>query len=506
MELKYSVYQIPQIYRWSVTMKNSNPTTKLHSHRRPERRARAAATISAVVASLLGISGLAQAQTAAPAPQPGTGAITDSSLTWHGITLYGIVDIGLQYDNHGAPISDYFSAGSNGLLQKNSNNSVFGATPSNLSQSRIGLTGKEPLAGDWSGVFRLETFFNPQSGELSDGLKSLVLNNGKALTAQNVGVDSSVAGQPFQQAYAGFSSPTFGAITFGRQNTLLADGISKYDPQGASQAFSLIGFSGTTAGGGDTEDRRLDSSLKYLISYSGIHFGAQYKFNGSNGNTNTAVEVQLGGEYAGLSLDGYFVKVKDAISVGSLSAAQVAELPTLGYSSTNSLSGTISDNTSFSVQALYNFGAPKIYAGYEHIQYADPATPLAAGFDTIGGYVLAFVNNAAYGTLAAPSNKILQVYWAGLKYTLLSDLDLTAAYYGYRQNSYATGKNAGCTTVVAGSCSGTESVVGVSADYRISKRFDVYAGAMWSEVNDGLANGYLNTSAVDPTVGVRFRF
>ena len=54
---------------------------------------------------------------------------------------------------------------------------MLGFTPSNLSQSRVGLSGKEPLVDDWSAVFRLETFFNPQSGELSDGLKSVALTD-----------------------------------------------------------------------------------------------------------------------------------------------------------------------------------------------------------------------------------------------------------------------------------------------------------------------------------------
>ena len=52
----------------------------------------------------LAAAGVAQAQSMGTA---GTGAATDDSLTWHGITLYGIVDIGLQYDSHSAPISDY---------------------------------------------------------------------------------------------------------------------------------------------------------------------------------------------------------------------------------------------------------------------------------------------------------------------------------------------------------------------------------------------------------------
>ena len=133
--------------------------------------------------SSLAAAGVAQAQSAAPKD--------DSSLTWNGITLYGIVDVGLQYQTHGVPISDYFPAGTESIIQKNSNASVTGLTPSNLSQSRIGLSGLEPLSfQDVSFVFRLETFFNPQSGNISDALKSLVLNNGRPLTQQSTNVDT----------------------------------------------------------------------------------------------------------------------------------------------------------------------------------------------------------------------------------------------------------------------------------------------------------------------------
>jgi len=91
----------------------------------------------------------AQAQSAStPAPKA-----PDSSLTWNGITLYGIVDVGVQYQTHGVPISDYFPAGTESIIQKNSNGSITAVTPSNLSQSRIGLSGNEPLMGDWSECF-----------------------------------------------------------------------------------------------------------------------------------------------------------------------------------------------------------------------------------------------------------------------------------------------------------------------------------------------------------------
>jgi predicted porin len=466
-------------------------------------------------------TGVAQAQTTAPPAAP-----ADESLTFHGITLYGIVDVGIQDQTHGAPINDYFVAGSAEIVQKNSNHSVTGVTPSNLSNSRVGLQGVEPIIGDWSGVFKVETFFNPQSGQISDALRSLVQNNGRALAVQTTNVDSSASGQTFIQSYAGFSSKTFGTFTFGRQNTVLADGIAKYDPNFASQAFSLIGISGTTAGGGDTQNRRLDSSVKYVGTFGGVaHLAAQYKFNQATGSANSAFELSFGGEYAGLSVDAYYAKIKDAVSVAALSAAQVATLskpntdPTslcpsvlpaggscVAASPSNALAATISDNTSYGLMGLYNLGVVKFYGGYEHIQYANPNTPLSAGFN-VAAYTIAFVNVQSGPTSTYVNDKTLQVFWAGVRYTVVPQLDLVGAYYGYKQNAYGTGANAGCSTNKSGTCSGTEDVISFDADYRLTKRFDAYAGMMYSGVHDGLANGYLfHTTDITTTMGVRFKF
>ena len=43
-------------------------------------------------------------------------------------------------------------------------------------------------------------------------------------------------------------------------------------------------------------------------------------------------------------------------------------------------------------------------------------------------------------------------------------------------------------------------------DYRVTKRLDAYAGAMWSQVTGGLASGYLHSQNIGPTVGLRFQF
>jgi len=433
----------------------------------------------------------------------GPGITSDEALTWHGITLYGVIDIGLQYDTHGAPFSDYRPAASANIVQKNSRQSVLGLTPSNMGQSRLGLQGIEPLYGDWSAVFRVESFFNPQSGQIADALKSLTVNNGRTPATSTTNLDGSSAGQAFQTAYVGLKSNLFGSITVGRQLTLLTEGTIKYDPNYDATAFGVIGASGAYQGGGSTEDKRLDSMLKYYATFNDrVHFGALYKFNGSTGAANTAFQADIGAEYAGASLDAYYSKINDAISASPLSAAQVAGLPKLGYSVTNSVSATISDNTAYALMALYKIDPVKFFAGYEHIKYANPTTPLAAGFTDIGGYNLAYVTNTAYNI-----NKIVQFYWAGVRYTVIPHLDLTAAYYGFHQNAYGTGALAGCTTSANSACSGSLEAFSVDADYFFNQHFDAYLGAMYSGVHDGAASGYaFNTTNINPTVGVRYKF
>ena len=432
----------------------------------------------------------------------GPGITGDDALTWHGITLYGVVDIGLQYDTHSAPFTPYRPAASGNIVRQNSRQSVTGLTPSNMGQTRVGLQGIEAINDDWSAVFQVETFFNPQSGELADSLKSLAVNNGRSLAAQNVAVDGSSAGQAFQTAFVGLQSPRFGTITFGRQSALVLEGMIKYDPNYNASAFGLLGASNTYSGAGSQQSNRLDSTAKYSVKFGDLaHFGALYKFNGSNGSANTAFQADIGGEYAGASVDAYYSKVNSAITATSLTAAQVAKLPALGYSVSNSLAATISDNTAYALMALYKVDPLKFFAGYEHIKYANPTRPLSAGFNDIGGYVLAFVSNNAYN-----NSKTVEVYWTGVRYTVIPHLDLTAAYYGYHQNAYGTGKQAGCTTTAYSTCSGSFEAFSLDADYRFNLHFDAYLGAMYSGVHDGVASGYLNTTNINPTVGVRYRF
>ena len=66
--------------------------------------------LSAVIVS---VPALAQQKT-------GPGITGDDSLTWHGITLYGVIDIGLQYDTHSAPFTPYRPSASGNIVRQNS--------------------------------------------------------------------------------------------------------------------------------------------------------------------------------------------------------------------------------------------------------------------------------------------------------------------------------------------------------------------------------------------------
>jgi predicted porin len=430
---------------------------------------------------------------AAAAPAPKSEA---SSLTFAGVTLYGTVDVGIAYMTHGAPLSQTWAPGLPYFVQNFSNHSILSAGPNGLSQSKVGLSGVEPLWGDFTGVFRLETGFDPTSGRLTDGPGSLVADNGRSAATKISAGDSSRAGQPFQgAAYAGISSKTFGTLTFGRQNTLMSEALSKYDPQLQSNAFSPIALQGTSGGFGDTQNRIFDSSAKYVLNVGPAHVAFIHQFGSDGYIPENSNEVSVGADIAGLSVDAIYGKIHGAVAAASLTAAQV---PTVAP---GTLAATISDNTGYAALASYNMKEIfpiKFYAGWERIKFNNPAHAIPAGTQDIGGYILSIPNNAGFNI-----QKILQISWAGARYTPIPQLDLSAAYYQYNQKSFNAN---GCSNISASSCAGELHDASLVADYHWTKRFDTYAGVNYSIVQNGLANGYLFTSDWTPMVGVRFNF
>ena len=425
----------------------------------------------------------------------------NKALTYLGITLYGAVDLGVGYQTHGTPLSNTYGQGVEELISRNSNRSLVTLVPSALSYSTFGLRGTEPILPGLSGVFNVQGAFLPTSGSLANGPASQIQNNGVALNRQSTNGDSARAGQVFnQQAYLGLSSPRYGTLTFGRNNALSTDGIIAYDPLFASNAFSVIGYSGAISGAGDTENTRLDSSIKYLVNVGPIHAGAMYQLSGQNGKTVNAdnsggrnsYQFDIGATYGGLNVDAIYSQIYDAVSTSTLSAAQVLTVPT------GTLAASISDNNAFLLLGKYKFGKLTAYVGYENILYSNPRDPLGPGSTAEGGYSLSIINNAAYN-----NNKLLQIYWGGLRYSVTPKFSVNTAYYREHQSSYSGN---GCTNTSLSTCRGDLDAYSLLLDYRLSPRFDVYAGAMLSHVSNGFASGFLYNTTVDPTVGARFAF
>ncbi len=243
------------------------------------------------------------------------------ALSWHGVTLYGTIDVGAAYQNHGLPLAGNYGSGLDYLIgAKGNNKTVRSIAENGLSTSFVGLKVEENIGGGWVAIAKLETAVLPLSGELSDGCGSLARQNGRDVFHQTSNGDSSRCGQAINgPAYAGVSNSTYGTLTIGRQNTLDADAVGSYDPQQLAPAFSLFGYSGFTAGGGNTEDARWDNSIKYVYQYGPVHAGAQY----TNGGQDTSVQsgaysFNVGGKIHGLSLDAVYAQTNGSVSASAI--------------------------------------------------------------------------------------------------------------------------------------------------------------------------------------------
>src|SRR5437879_12404444 len=112
--------------------------------------------------------------TAKAPPQPATCGsledfvVTNCPLTWNGITLYGTIDGGVTWRSHGAPFNGTSAPGVDYLIQKYSRGPRWDLAPNGLSQSNIGIKGKEPLAAGWNFIFDLQAGFDPYSLHLAN--------------------------------------------------------------------------------------------------------------------------------------------------------------------------------------------------------------------------------------------------------------------------------------------------------------------------------------------------
>lgn len=477
-----------------------------------------------------------RAQGVQPAP--------DTALTWRGITAYGAYDVGYGWVSHGLPQNPYNYEGSS-LVNRNAAGSRFLIEPNNLSQTGLGVRGREEIGHGWYALFNASTGINPQSGQLANASKTDIVNNGLPRSGYSEVIDGPRAGQPFNdEFYGGIGSDQLGSLTFGRQRPFGADLISVYDPAGGAYAFSYIGYNGSMAGGGDTEDARWDDTVKYRLTAGPVHLGAMYKFADGAGGCysasagwtastctaerphNNAYGFDLGANLGkNLSVDVVYQHYNQAISV--LNPLLGPQSPAASYQSTtdsintnqisgtnlistdNTLYGIVTDNSGVIGTIRYTLNALKFYGGYEYIRQTNPSNPLGVGATDQGGFVLSGVED---NNLDSP--KTVQIWWTGMKYAYNDKTDITWAWYQQVQNDFRIPSTCSTAAGFRSSCAGTLNEGSLYLDHHFTKRFDGFAGMAYSFVTGGLSIAiphgpgvpYLHDSNYAPTIGGRFTF
>ncbi|MFM0038021.1 porin [Paraburkholderia strydomiana] len=170
------------------------------------------------------------------------------------VTLYGIVDTGIGYQNSSTTLSAVGSAkpSAGGSSQVKMINGIWAG-------SRFGLKGSEDLGGGTKAIFQLEQGFNSATG--AQGVSGLAFN---------------------RQAWVGLTNGTFGTLTAGRQYTSYYTLLSPYSP-----TTWLTGAYGAHPGDIDSLDTlyRANNSLVYTSpNMRGLTISGSYSLGGNAGS------------------------------------------------------------------------------------------------------------------------------------------------------------------------------------------------------------------------------
>jgi predicted porin len=242
---------------------------------------------------------------------------------------------------------------------------------------------------------------------------------------------------------------------------------------------------------------------------------------------NNAYGFDLGGNSGKFSADLVFQHYNQAISVlnpllgpQSQSAGQSFQSTTDSIN-TNPINGTnlidtnntvygiVTDNNAIMFAAKYTWDWFKVFAGYEYIWQNNPADPLGVGASDQGGYIMSGVEDNNLD-----SEKLVQIWWTGAKYTYRSKTDITLSWYQQRQNDFRYPQTCSPSAGFRASCAGTLNEGSLYVNHHFTKRFEGFVGIAYSYVSGGLAiaiphgpgvpYNYNNNCA--PTIGGRFTF
>jgi len=224
------------------------------------------------------------------------------------VTLYGLVDAGVEYVSHAGP-----------------GGTVVQLTSGGRNTSRWGLRGSEDLGGGLKALFNLESGIDIDTGRFNS--------------------DDTLFDR---RATVGLGGK-WGSVVFGRTFTTTYDFLLPFDPMGYAPAYSWATSATATGGRKDGLFSRASNAIRYDGSFGPVKLGATVAPGEVAGDFRSASKYNAGIGYAA----GKFAAVATWDRQNGAGAADT----------TDYIQG-------IHAGASYDFGAVKLYAGYRNYHRA----------------------------------------------------------------------------------------------------------------------------------------
>ncbi|MGF6903573.1 porin [Paraburkholderia sp. GAS348] len=290
--------------------------------------------------------------------------IASSAFAESSVTLYGIIDEGIDYTNNSGGHSIWH-------MQDGTYDGVYG--------SRWGLSGSEDLGGGLSAVFKIESGFSTENGKMLQG------------------------GRLFgRQSYVGISDNRFGTVTLGRQYDSIVDYL---------QPMTGLGnFGGANVHGGDIDNTvnsfRVDNAVKYTSpNLNGLKFGGLYSFTNTNApGRGTTGLWSVGATYSvgGLNVAGAYLYAKDpAILLSDGDYVPNTTGAAIGAGGPFSYVGHPGNEQVFGAGVNYTVGSATIGVDYTNTKFDDAnGTTSTVKFENYEAWAKYNINAAWYAGIA----------------------------------------------------------------------------------------------------------
>ncbi|PRE17171.1 porin [Burkholderia multivorans] len=336
--------------------------------------------------------------------------------------------------------------------------SLWRMTSGAINGSRIGFRGTEDLGGGLKALFVLENGFNANNGAL--------------------GQDGKLFGR---HAYVGLAHDAYGTLTLGRQYDTMVDFVAPLSTTAGD--FGDAGFAHPFDNDNLNHSLRINNAVKYTSpTVAGFKVGAMYAFsNATNFGANRAYSAAVSYTNGPLKLAGAYLQMNGTKGTTSASAGATDAAEAKGVN-----------------QGGWSIGADRMRSYGGGIGYTfGPATV---------GFVYTRAQYDKTGAFGSTGQIAFNNFDVNLRYALTPAFSLGAAYV-YTDASVSN----------PDSRHGTDPKwhqVDLQAVYKLSRRTDVYAEAMYQHASGRGYQAFINGSGgasstpnqIVGTIGMRTRF